>query len=47
MARNKDGLKFFRNQPDYSVVNDLKFRIRNSLSNHPRLLQLARLLQHA
>ena len=43
--RVHDGIKFYRNQPDYSVLNGLRFRFKARVYNFPRLREGIRTLR--
>jgi phytanoyl-CoA hydroxylase len=40
-----NGMKFFRNQPDYSMVNKLKFKVKTSMYNSPAMMRNLRKVQ--
>jgi phytanoyl-CoA hydroxylase len=40
-----NGMKFFRNQPDYSAMNKLKFQVKNSVYDSPVLMKGLRKIQ--
>jgi phytanoyl-CoA hydroxylase len=40
-----NGIKFYKNQPDYSLLNDVKFRLKFSIYDSPNLLKVARFFQ--
>jgi phytanoyl-CoA hydroxylase len=42
-----NGISFYKNQPDYSALNNLKFQIRWATHNHPRVLRALRVGQRA
>lgn len=42
---NKDGILFYRNQPDYTFAVDMKFRFKNAVYNSPLLLKALRAFQ--
>jgi phytanoyl-CoA hydroxylase len=39
------GMKFYRNQPDYSLINQLKFKVKTALYDSPVLLKAMRKIQ--
>ncbi len=39
------GVKFYRNQPDYSLVNKFKFGVKQAVYDSPRLMQIIRKVQ--
>lgn len=39
------GMNFYKNKPDYSLLNKLKFGVKASVYNHPRLLKILRKFQ--
>jgi phytanoyl-CoA hydroxylase len=39
------GIKYYRNQPDYSLMNHLKFRVKTAVYDSPALLKMLRKLQ--
>lgn len=43
--KNFNGRKYFRNQPDYSFLNQLKFAFKVKVYNSPRLLRALRSIQ--
>jgi phytanoyl-CoA hydroxylase len=40
-----NGMQFFRNQPDYSTINKLKFRVKKSLYDSPAMMKTLRKVQ--
>jgi phytanoyl-CoA hydroxylase len=43
--KNYNGMKFYRNQPDYTLFNRLKFGIKTSVYNSPALIKTLRKVQ--
>jgi len=43
--REYEGMKYYRNQPDYSLLNRVKYGIKATLYNSPRMLQELRKFQ--
>jgi phytanoyl-CoA hydroxylase len=40
-----DGVKYYRNQPDYSLMNKFKFKVKQSIYNSPVMLKMMREIQ--
>lgn len=40
-----NGIKYYRNQPDYSLLNKLKFKVKTSVYNSPTALKMMREIQ--
>ncbi|WP_319421908.1 phytanoyl-CoA dioxygenase family protein [Pleurocapsa sp. FMAR1] len=43
--KNYQGVNFYRNQPDYSLLNNFKFKLKTSVYDSPILLKLMRSIQ--